>query len=147
VPPNPWQRAFSGGTVISNALFLSLQMLQQDHVQHGAVVLISDLGNDPTDSARFASAALLYQQRHIPLEVVGLNPNPNDAEFVKGLIGDQAVTQIARLPQGSAAAGKIGLFGTFPRRLAIAAAIVVVLLTLDEWFGEPLRWRRRAETA
>jgi hypothetical protein len=144
IPDNPWQQYFSGGTVISNALFLSLQMLQTDHIAHGAVVLISDLGNDPTDSSRFASAVLLYQQRHIPLEVVGLDPTPNDAEFVKTLIGAKAVTQIARLPQGAAASGKIGLIGTFPRELAIVAGVLIFLLTFDEWWGEPLRWRRRA---
>lgn len=143
IPPNPWQQWFSGGTVISNGLLLALQMLQHDHVQRGAVVLISDLANDPTDSAKFASTVLVYQQRQIPLEVVGLNPNPNDAEFVKSLLGPQAITQIAQLPHGANAAGKIGLVSSFPKTLAIAVLAIVLLLTLDEWWGEPLRWRTR----
>jgi hypothetical protein len=143
IPPNPWQQWFSGGTVISNGLVLALQMLQHDHVQHGAVVLISDLANDPSDSARFASTVLEYQQRHIPLEVVGLDPTPGDAEFVKSLLGAQAVTEIAKLPHGANAAGKISLIGTFPRTLAVVTLLVVLLLTLDEWWGEPLRWRAR----
>ncbi len=141
IPANPWQQWFSGGTVISNGLLLAAQMLQRDHVRHGAVVLISDLANDPTDSARFASAVLLFQQRHIPLEVIGLDPNPNDAEFVKSLLGPRAVTEIAHLPRGTVAAGKIGLVAGFPRPLAIAALIVVLLLALDQWWSEPLRWR------
>ncbi|HEY3922065.1 MAG TPA: vWA domain-containing protein [Gaiellaceae bacterium] len=142
-PDNPWEQWFTGGTVISNGLYLAAEMLQRDHVQHGAVVLISDLADDPTDSGRFASAVLLYQQRHIPLEVVGLDPTPDDAEFVKSLLGPRAVTQLAHLPSGAKSRGTISFVGSFPRWLAIAAGVVIVLLALDEWWAEPLRWRPR----
>jgi von Willebrand factor type A domain len=142
-PPNPWQQWFSGGTVISNGLYLAAQMLQRGHVKHGAVVLISDLANDPTDSARFASAVLLYQQRHIPLEVVGLDPSVDDAQFVKTLLGPRAITQVAPLPRGADSGGRIGLVGSFPRWLAIVTGLLIVLLAVDEWWGEPLRWRAR----
>jgi hypothetical protein len=143
IPDNPWGQWFSGGTVISNGLYLAAEMLQRDHVQHGAVVLISDLADDPTDSARFASAVLLYQQRHIPLEVVGLDPTANNAEFVKTLLGPRAVTQLAHLPSGAEARGRISLVGNFPGWLAVAAGLVIVLLALDEWWAEPLRWQPR----
>src|SRR2546430_3064714 len=40
---SPWEQWFSGGTKISNGLFLAAHMLEQRHATRSAVVLISDL--------------------------------------------------------------------------------------------------------
>jgi ribosomal protein L10 len=121
-------------------------MLRQDHVKHGAVVLISDLADDPTDYARLANAVLLFQQSHIPLEIVGLDPRQQDAEFFKNLLGAQAVIQKAALPTSAEARGKLALVGEFPRGLAVAGCLAIALLALNEWWAEPLRWRPRRAT-
>jgi hypothetical protein len=141
IPPSPWQQWFSGGTDISSGLFLAAQMLQRDHVQHGSVVLISDLNDDPTDLAPLADAVLYFQQTHTPLEIVGLNPTTANAEFFKNLLGAKAVIQTANLPTTAQASGKLSLVANFPTELAIVTLVLVLLLTVNEWWAEPLRWR------
>ena len=141
-PRSPWEQWFSAGTNLSAGLFLAADMLHQEHVKRGGVVLISDLADDPADVGRVANAVLLFQQSHIPLEIVALNPTPADAEFFKNLLG-KAITQQATLPTSAEARGKLGLVASFPRGLALAAAALIVLLAANEWWGEPLRWRPR----
>lgn len=141
IPRSPWDQWFSAGTNISSGLFLAASMLRHDHVKHGAVVLISDLADDPTDLARLADAVLLFQQSHIPLEIVALDPSTQDAEFFKNLLGTQAVVQQAQLPTSAEARGKLTLVGEFPRGLAVAGCLAIMLLALNEWWAEPLRWR------
>ena len=142
-PRSPWQQWFSAGTDLSSGLFLAADMLHQGHVKKGGVVLISDLADDPTDLGHLADAVLLFQQAKTPLEVVALDPTPEDAEFFKTLLGTKAVTQQTTLPTSNEARGKLGLVASFPRGLAAAACLAIALLALNEWWAEPLRWRPR----
>jgi hypothetical protein len=139
----PWDQWFSAGTRISSGLFLAANMLQQEHVKKSAVLLISDLNDDPTDLTRLTDAVLLLQQRQVPLEIVGLSPSPANADFFQRLLGTNAVFQQAQLPTGAQARGQLVVTGTFATGLAVAAAFLIALLTLNEWWAEPLRWRGR----
>jgi hypothetical protein len=141
-PRSPWDQWFSAGTRISSGLFLAAHLLQQQHTSKGAVLLISDLADDPTDLTRLTDAVLLFQQRAVPLELVGLDPSAANADFFQRLLGPDALFQQARLPSGAEARGKLQVTGTFPTALAAWAAVAIVLLALNEWWGEPLRWRR-----
>jgi hypothetical protein len=143
IPAGPWQQWFSAGTNISNGLFLSAAMLQQNKVKHGSIVLISDLADDPTDYAPLSNAVRLLQNQHIPLEIVGLNPSQQNAEFFKNLLGAQALIQKASLPTSAESSGKLALVGSFPRWLLVAACLVIALLAVNEWWAEPFSWRPR----
>ncbi len=143
-PRTPWDQWFSAGTNISSGLYLASQMLQADHVERGAVVLISDLDDDPTDLGPLTNAVLELQQNHVPLEIVGLDPTPANAEFFKNLLGTEAVFKEASLPTSSEARGKLAVVGSLSTWLAVVSGIVIVLLAVDEWWAEPLRWRRSA---
>jgi hypothetical protein len=138
----PWDQWFSAGTRISSGLFLASHMLEERHVKRSAVILISDLADDPTDLARLTDAVLLLEQRRIPLEIVGLDPKQQNAEFFKQLLGTDALFQEARLPTGAQARGKLELTGTLAAGLALCAGLAIALLALNEWWVEPLRWRR-----
>ena len=140
---SPWEQWFSAGTRISSGLYLAANMLQQQHVKHGAVLLISDLADDPTDVKRVADAVILFEQRRLPLEIVGLDPSPANADYWRNLLGTEAVFRRARLPTAAEAQGKVELTGTFATGLAICGLLAVLLLTVNEWWAEPLRWRRR----
>jgi hypothetical protein len=140
---SPWEQWFSGGTKISNGLFLAAHMLEQRHATRSAVVLISDLDDDPLDLTRLTDAVLLLEQRRVPLEIVGLDPKPQSADFFKRLLGTDALFREARLPTSDEARGKLHLTGAFATGLALCAALAIALLALDEWWAEPLRWRRR----
>jgi hypothetical protein len=140
---SPWEQWFSAGTRISSGLYLAANMLQHDHVKRGAVMLISDLADDPTDLKRVVDAVLLLEQRKIPLEIVGLDPSPANADYWRNLLGTEAIFREARLPTAAEAQGKVELTGAFAIGLAVCAVLAVLLLTVNEWWAEPLRWRRR----
>jgi hypothetical protein len=144
---SPWEQWFSAGTNISSGLLLAAQMLKHEHVKNGAVVLISDLADDPTDLTKVADTIILYAEENIPLRVVALNPTPENAEFFANLLGGEGMLRDAKLPTGNEARGKLQLAGTFPTALAVFAALLLVLLGLNEWWAEPLRWRRRGASA
>jgi hypothetical protein len=139
----PWDQWFSGGTRISSGLYLAAQMLQQQHVKRSAVILISDLDDDPTDLNRLTDSVVLLEQRKVPLEIVGLDPTGANAQFFKNLLGTNAIFQQARLPTGAQARGQLEVTGTFATWLAVFAALAIGVLALNEWWAEPLRWRRR----
>ena len=141
---SPWDQWFSAGTRISGGLYLAAHMLQQEHVKHSAVLLISDLNDDPTDIARLTDAVLFYQQIHVPLEIVGLDPTAANVDFFQRLLGADAHFQQAHLPTGAQARGQLEVTGTFPTTLAIFAVLAIALLALNEWWAEPLRWRSAA---
>lgn len=141
---SPWEQWFSAGTKVSSGLFLAADMLEQQHAKRGAVVLISDLADDPTDLQPLTQAVLLLEKRGVPLEIVALDPTPANADFFRNLLGTEAVFRTARLPTGAEARGKVELDAGFATGLALVAALAIVLLTVNEWWAEPLRWRRSA---
>jgi hypothetical protein len=122
-------------------------MLRHDHVKNGAVVLISDLADDPSDLTHVADAIVLYAEENIPLRIVALQPSRENAGFFANLLGGEGMIRDAKLPTGNEARGKLALAGTFPTALAIFSALVLVLLAVNEWWAEPLRWRRRRAAA
>ncbi len=142
-PRTPWDQWFSGGTKISNGLFLAAEMLQQQHVKRSAVMLISDLADDPTDLTRLTDAVLLLEQRAVPLEIVALDPTAANADFFQRLLGTDAIFRQAQLPTDAQARGQLQVTGTFAIKLAAFTALAIALLALNEWWAEPLRWRRR----
>jgi len=143
VARSPWEQWFSAGTKISNGLFLAAHMLQKQHAKRSAIILISDLDDDPTDLARVTDAVLLLEQRKIPLELVGLSPSAQNADFWKRLLGTDAIFRQASLPTSDQARGKLQLTGGFSPGLAVCALAAILLLALNEWWAEPLRWQRR----
>jgi hypothetical protein len=140
---SPWQQWFSAGTRISDGLYLAEHMLEAEHAKRGAVLLISDLADDPEDQDSLKSSVLLLEQKGVPLEIVALNPTLGNANYFKSLLGEQAIYQTATLPTGAQAAGKIEVTNGFSGWLLVFAAATVVLLALNEWWAEPFRFRGR----
>jgi hypothetical protein len=105
------------------------------------VILVSDLADDPTDILRVTDAVRYLDQQRMPLEIVALDPTPANADFWRTLLGDEAIFREASLPTQAQAEGKVELNGTFSKGLLVLAGVVLVLLTVNEWWAEPLRWR------
>lgn len=140
---SPWQQWFSAGTRISQGLFLAQHMLERENAKKGAILLISDLADDPNDQDPVRQAVLDLEQKGVPLEIVALDPSVQNANFWKRLLGAQAVYQTAKLPTGDQAAGKINVTNGFSIALFLLAALAVVVLTVNEWWAEPFRFQRR----
>jgi hypothetical protein len=141
---SPWQQWFSAGTRISQGLFLAQHMLDREKAKKGAILLISDLADDPNDQDAAKQAVIDLEQKGIPVEIVGLDPSMQNANFWKRLLGAQAVYQTATLPTGEQAAGKIKVTNGFSLALFLFAALAVLVLAVNEWWAEPFRFQRRA---
>lgn len=137
LPSSPWAASFSSGTRISTGLELALDVVRADRLAHPAVLLVSDLDDDTGDIERVARVAGAYRRARIPLHVVGLNADPEDAAFLRGLLPPEGSFTAAGLP-GDAAAG-LARSTSWP--LVGAASLVALALVLYLWIGLPLRWR------
>jgi hypothetical protein len=137
LPPSPWTASFSSGTRISTGLALALDVIRAEGLSRPAVLLVSDLDDDTSDIDRVASVAAAYRRAGIPLHVVGLNADPEDAAFVRGLVPAGGTFTAAGLPGRDATAP----VHTTSWALVAAAVLVPLTLLLFLLVGLPLRWR------
>jgi hypothetical protein len=136
LPPNPWAASFSSGTRISSGLAAALDVIRAGRLRHPAVLLVSDLDDDTGDIDRVAEVAAAYRRARIPLHVVGLDPAPEDAAFVRGLVPTGGSFTSAGLPGPTAEEAA----STDWRLVAVAAALPL-MLALFLSVGLPLRWK------
>jgi hypothetical protein len=135
-PVNPWSNSFSGGTRIATGLGLALRIIQDQHVKRPAVILVSDLNDDPSDLKNLASVSLAYRQARIPVRIVALDPQPNDEALFGRLLERAATVQHARLPgERSLTVGP-----SVPPVLATLAVLVALALAANELWAARLTW-------
>jgi hypothetical protein len=137
---SPWQQWFSAGTKISQGLLLADQMLEEQHAKKGAILLISDLADDPLDFDALRSSVLVLEQKGFPLEIIALDPSTQNVRFFRRLLGDAAIFQTAKLPTGAEARGHIQVTNGFSKPLLVFALLIVLLLAANEWWAEPFRF-------
>ena len=136
-PVNPWTKSFSAGTRISTGLELARSILIADHRARPAVLLISDLDDEPNDLPALTGLAFAYRREGIPLHVVGLNPSVEDERLFRRFVGSSGSFSRARLrndaTRGSASA-------SFPAGLATVGLGLVLLLAANELVCARLTW-------
>jgi hypothetical protein len=89
-PDNPWGSTFTGGTKISAGLDLAHEIALAGG-KRAAVVLVSDLDDDPSDLPRLASVLLAYRRDHVPVRIVGLDASPDNVALYTRLLSPQPV--------------------------------------------------------
>ena len=138
-PTNPWTDTFSAGTRISAGLELA-HTLATNGLVRPAVVLVSDLDDDPGDLLRTSLAVLAFRRDRVPLRIVALNPSPEDQRFFQKLLGKQGAITAVHLPRkASAVSGS----GGFPWLLAGLALAVAAALAVNELLLARLDWGER----
>jgi len=137
-PDNPWTDSFSAGTKISTGLDLARSILIGDRLARPAVLLISDLDDDPSDLPNLGSVASAYRQEHIGLNIVGLSPSTDDEQLFRKFVAGSGTLSHAQLP-GEGAQAATG--SPFPWTLALVALALVALLALNELWTARLTWR------
>lgn len=142
LPRNPWDDWFSAGTSISSGLQLAAQLLRDSGAARGGVLLFSDLADDPTDLRPLGRVISQYEQRHIPLRVVALDPTREDRDFWVELLGPGSLSNV-QIPTGDAGRGRLAVESAFPARFAALGVLVVFLLAANVVLAEPITWRRR----
>ena len=136
-PPNPWSNTFSAGTQISSGLELAHTIATSSGARRPAVVLVSDLDDDPADVPRLASIVLAYRRDRIPLRIVGLNPSTQDGAFFRQLLGPS----IPIVQAGAAAPGPQPHNRTpFPWVFVVLVIVAAVVLAAYELWTARLEW-------
>jgi hypothetical protein len=141
-PQNPWAGSFRGGTRISTGLTVARQMIARDGITNGTVMLMSDLDNSPFDNPRLAKEIDLYEKAGIDLRVVPLFPAPEDRSLMYRLLGPEAFVANRELLNNATLRERRTLAGSFPARLVVAGAALLLLLALNERLTARLGWRR-----
>ena len=123
LPRSPWEQWFSAGTSISSGLLLAAQLLEQRPYTDRGVVLISDLADDPSDFQKLADTIALYSRRSIPLNVVALDPAPEDREFFLELLDNPGAISNVQLPTAQTGRGRLAIASGFPWTTAFARRV------------------------
>lgn len=136
-PANPWTASFSSGTRISSGIELAREIAAREQLRRPAVVLVSDLEDDPPDLGPLRASALAAQREGLRLGVVGLNPDPEDERFFRRLLVAPGALRAAP-PPGKRPARE---GARFPVTVAVLAALLTLALAVHELRRTRLAWR------
>jgi hypothetical protein len=136
-PPNPWAKTFSAGTKISAGLELADRIAFEDKLRKPAVILVSDLDDDPEDLGRLVTITLALKRDGIPLRIVGLNPSSQDVALFRRLTGGAPIVRAGLLQPGPEPKNHT----PFPWTLVALAVVVAVGIAAHELWGPRLEWR------
>jgi hypothetical protein len=137
-PPNPWATTFSAGTRISAGMELA-HTIALGQARHPAIILVSDLDDDPNDVTSLASVMAAYDRDRIPVRIVGLNPSTDDVALFQRLLGPSV--PVAQAPTlGEANARNVT---AFPLALVVLTLVVALALALRAAWSPQLEWSVR----
>jgi hypothetical protein len=140
---NPWHPSFSGGTRISMGLAAATAALQRDRA-HGTALLISDLGDAPSDLRKVRNELLGLDHAGIGLKILPLpNALSSDVKWFRRLAGPEGFTH--PLPATAEPERSVQRTAGFPLALAVVAGLLALVLAADELAARSLRWRETAE--
>jgi len=132
---SPWD-TFSGGTRISTGLVEARQALERAHVQHGAILIVSDLDDAAADQPALSAEALRLRAEHIQVRIVPLFAGMSNIRYFQAIFGDNVMvdpsvfTHTAKRHERSIAAAE-------PWALLALGLVLVLLLAGNE------RWNSR----
>ena len=135
-PANPWATTFTGGTNISAGMEIAIDIAVAQRPR-AAVMLISDLDDDPNDLPTLAAVGAVAQHDRVPIRIVGLNASPEDIEYFRTIFGRSA--PIVEAPTLEQAAPHEQT--PFPWALVALALVAAVALALREGWAPRLAWR------
>ena len=136
-PVNPWTKSFSAGTRISTGLGLARSILVADRRARPAVLLVSDLNDEPHDLPALTNLGFTYRREGIPLHVVGLSPSADDERLFRRFVGTSGSFSRAPLARVQARGSAVA---SFPVWLATVALGMVLLLAVNELVCARLTW-------
>jgi von Willebrand factor type A domain len=140
-PLTPWSYDFRGGTRISSGMQMALDILRRDRVKRGALILISDLFDAPSDAQNLQHTVQRFYNAGIPMRVVSLAPQATDARFFRNILGPRGIVTGAKaLPEPVRHTHQTG---ARPAWLVAAVALLLLLLALNELLCGRLTWRRQ----
>jgi hypothetical protein len=147
LPLNPWTNTFTSGTSISTGLAVAADVLRSGHVRGGQIILVSDLADDPNDLTRLTQILLQLRREQVTVHAIALDPAAGDAAFFQRLLGKLGAISLAGAPTAETTRTVPSNDAGLPRELIGLAAVLLVLLAANEWFGARLPLTRTAASA
>jgi hypothetical protein len=135
----PWD-LFMGGTRVAPGLLMAEQALKRAGVEHGAILLVSDLDDSSADQPLLEQEAVRLRQEHIPLRIVPLFASAHDKSLFAALFGDDAFVD-PKVFTHTATRHTESIAAPAPWLLLGLGGILVLLLAANE------RFNARLETA
>ena len=127
---SPWDQ-FSGGTRIASGLKQAQQALRRAGVEHGSILLVSDLDDSAADVEPLLAEALSLRKAHIPVRIVPLFADPENVRIFAGLFGDNAFVDPSVFTHRSGHKAQ-PVAATSAWTLLGLGALIVLLLALNE---------------
>ena len=142
LPANPWDE-WRAGTQISVGLQAAREALEREGVDHGSVVLVSDLEILPDEVARTSRAIGELQNAGIQIRIVPLFPREEKRALIEQLVGKEAfLAEPEEEGTRLKAPDERTLRAAAPWAFVAAALLLTLLLTLNERFLSRLEVRR-----
>ena len=135
----PWDM-FMGGTRVAPGLQLAAQALRTAGVEHGAILLVSDLDDSSADFPLLEEVAVQLKKAHLPLRIVPLFASQHDKAFFAELFGANAFVDPKAFTH-TATRHTEPIAAPAPWKLLGLGFVLVLLLGANE------RWNGRLETA
>jgi hypothetical protein len=131
---SPWD-IFSGGTRVASGLAEARHSLERAHVQHGAILLVSDLDDAGTDQPALEAEATRLRQEHIRVRIVPLFAQASNKRYFAALFGANAFID-PKIFRHSAKNHEQDVAAGQPWSLIALGALLIVLLAANErWNG------------
>jgi hypothetical protein len=136
-PINPWGSNFTGGTNIAAGMEMAIDLAVAQRPR-SAVLLVSDLDDDPSNLPALTAVGAVAQHDRVPVRIVGLHPFPANVKYFRSVFG-----RSARIVEGPTLAQSTRREQTpFPWTLVTLAVAAAVALALREGWAPRLGWRR-----
>jgi hypothetical protein len=130
---NPWEIGFSGGTKISSGLSMAERIVARDRLAHATVLLTSDLGTASEDRPLLTRTLIrLGRNPRVTLRIVPLFPVAEDRAFFKRLVGEKAFVKSGSLTFAKRAEAHTRFLGGTPTSFLLVAALLLVVLAVNE---------------
>ncbi len=137
-PLNPWGSTFTGGTNISLGMQTAIDMAVAQR-PHPAVMLVSDLDDNPNDLPALTALGAVAQHDRVPIRIVGLNPLASNVAYFRSIFGRSA--RFVDAPTAAQAARQQEQT-PFPWTIVALIVAAATALAVREGWAPQLRWRR-----
>jgi len=134
-PANPWSAGFSAGTKISGGLELAKEIIEREQISNASILLVSDLDTAPSDEPALTQTIADVRSAGIGMRVVPLFPIAEDRAFFVHILGEDAMVTPTQVEAASQARAESSLLGANPSLLALLGGLVLLLLSVNEWWG------------
>jgi hypothetical protein len=138
---NPWD-VFRAGTRVSEGLRVAGDVLRQEAISDGSLVLVSDFEILPDEIQRVAAQVGFLKSQGVQVRLVPLNPTPERRARMDAILGGAAVLREESAEAPVRAPEARSLAAVAPWAFVAVAGLLVALLSLNEGVLSRLEVRR-----